>query len=81
MERKWASAFDELKVTIEEIIENAGDHAVVVAHHQGRGRASGVAVECALLRGLYVARRQESQWRVDEYTELAEALEAAGLRE
>src|SRR5436189_18875 len=35
MER-WASAFDELKVTVEEIID-AGDQVVVVAHHQGRG--------------------------------------------
>jgi hypothetical protein len=35
MER-WASAFDELKVTVEEIID-AGDQVVVVAHHEGRG--------------------------------------------
>ena len=43
MER-WASAFDELKVTLEEIID-AGDQVVVVAHHQGRGRKSGVEVD------------------------------------
>ncbi len=43
MER-WASAFDELKVTIEEIID-AGDQVVVVAHHKGRGHASGVEVD------------------------------------
>ena len=77
MER-WASAFDELKVTIEEIID-AGDHAVVVAHHQGRGRASGVAVDARFYE-VYTLR-EGKVWRVDEYTELAEALEAAGLRE
>src|SRR6185503_9636233 len=43
MER-WASAFDGLKVTVEEIID-AGDQVVVVAHHEGRGRASGVEVD------------------------------------
>ncbi|HSC87642.1 MAG TPA: nuclear transport factor 2 family protein, partial [Polyangiaceae bacterium] len=40
---RWASAFDELTVTFEEFID-AGDQVVVVAHHQGRGRKSGVAV-------------------------------------
>jgi ketosteroid isomerase-like protein len=43
MER-WASAFEELTVTFEEIID-AGDQVVVVAHHQGRGRKSGVKVD------------------------------------
>src|SRR5215211_6175146 len=41
---RWASAFEELRVTVEEIID-AGDQVVVVAHHQGRGRASGVEVD------------------------------------
>ena len=39
MER-WASAFDELKVTIEEIID-AGGQVVVVAHHEGEATQAG----------------------------------------
>ena len=77
MER-WASAFAELKVTIEEIID-AGDQVVVVAHHQGQGRASGVKVDTRFYE-VYTLREGKVS-RVDEYTERAEALEAAGLSE
>jgi ketosteroid isomerase-like protein len=77
MER-WASAFDELKVTVEEIID-AGDQVVVVAHHQGRGRASGVEVDTRFYE-VYTLREGKVS-RVDEYTERADALEAAGLSE
>jgi ketosteroid isomerase-like protein len=51
----------------------------VVAHHQGRGRASGVKVETRFYE-VYTLREGKVS-RVDEYTERAEALEAAGLRE
>ena len=75
---RWASAFDDLRVTVEEIID-AGDQVVVVAHHEGRGRASGVEVDT---RFYEVYRLREGKVaRVDEYTERADALEAAGLRE
>ncbi|MCE3266346.1 MAG: SnoaL-like polyketide cyclase [Solirubrobacterales bacterium] len=75
---RWASAFDELKVTIEEIID-AGDQVVLVAHHQGRGRASGVQVDTRLYE-VYTLREGKVS-RVDEFNEMAEALEAAGLSE
>jgi ketosteroid isomerase-like protein len=77
MER-WASAFDELKVTIEELID-AGDRVVVVTHHRGRGRASGVEVDTRFYEVYALHGGKVS--RVDEYTDRAEALEAAGLRE
>jgi ketosteroid isomerase-like protein len=77
MER-WASAFDELKVTIEEVID-AGDQVVVVAHHKGRGHASGVEVNTRFYE-VYTLREGKVS-RVDEYTERAEALEAVWLRE
>ena len=77
MER-WASAFDELKVTVEEIID-AGDQVVVVAHHQGRGRASGVEVDTRFYE-VYTVREGKVS-RVDEFAERREALEAAGLSE
>src|SRR5215510_13354790 len=44
---RWASAWEELKVTVEEIID-AGDQVVLVAHHQGRGRGSGIRVVARL---------------------------------
>src|SRR6476620_6665874 len=42
--KRWASAFEELNVTFEEFID-AGDQVLVVAHHHGRGRKSGVMVD------------------------------------
>jgi ketosteroid isomerase-like protein len=77
MER-WASAFDELKVTIEELID-AGDRVVVVTHHRGRGRASGVEVDTRFYEVYALHGGKVS--RVDEYIDRAEALEAAGLLE
>jgi ketosteroid isomerase-like protein len=77
MER-WASAFEELTVTFEEIID-AGDQVLVVAHHQGRGRKSGVTVDTRFYE-VYTLREGKVS-RVDEYTEREEALEAAGLSE
>jgi len=75
---RWASAFDELKVTFEEIID-AGDKVVVVAYHQGRGRGSGVEVDTRFYE-VYTLRDGKVS-RVDEYIDRAEALEAAGLSE
>ena len=77
MER-WASAFEELAVTFEEIID-AGDQVVVVAHHEGRGRKSGVKVDTRFYE-VYTVREGKVS-RVDEFTERAEALKAAGLPE
>jgi ketosteroid isomerase-like protein len=65
-------------VTVEEIID-AGDQVVVVAHHEGRGRASGVEVDTRFYE-VYKLREGKVA-RVDEYTERADALEAAGLSE
>ena len=76
MER-WASAFDELEVTFEELID-AGDQVVVVAHHKGRGRASGVEVDTRFYE-VYTLRQGKVS-RVDEYIERAEALEPRGCR-
>ena len=75
---RWTSAWDELKVTMEEIID-AGDQVVVVAYHQGRGRGSGLEVGNRFYE-LYTLR-DGMVVRVDEFTDRAEALEAAGLRE
>src|SRR4051794_13544140 len=73
---RWASVFDELRVTVEEIID-AGDQVLVVAHHEGRGQKSGVEVDTRFYE-VYTVREGKVS-RVDEFIERAEALEAAGL--
>ena len=73
---QWASAWEELKVTPEEIID-AGDQVVVVAHHQGRGRGSGMQIDSRYYE-VYTLREGKVS-RQDEYIERAEALEAVGL--
>ena len=51
----------------------------MVAHHQGRGQASGVEVDTRFYE-VYTLREGKVS-RVDEYIERAEALEAVGLSE
>ncbi|HET9120803.1 MAG TPA: nuclear transport factor 2 family protein, partial [Solirubrobacterales bacterium] len=74
---RWASAFDELTVTFEEFID-AGDQVVVVAHHRGRGRKSGVKVDTRYYEVYTLREGKVSQ--IDEFDEREGALEAAGLR-
>jgi ketosteroid isomerase-like protein len=74
----WQSAWEELEVTIEEIID-AGDRVVHSAHYRGRGRGSGIKVDARYYE-VYTLREGKII-RVDEYTERIAALEAAGLRE
>jgi ketosteroid isomerase-like protein len=77
MER-WASAFDELKVTVEEIID-AGIKSSWSRITKGRGRESGVEVDTRFYE-VYTLREGKVS-RVDEYADRAEALEAVGLSE
>ena len=75
---RWSSAFQDLTVTFEEIID-AGDQVVVVAHHKGRGRGSGINVDARFYEVYTLHEGKVS--RIDEYAGRAEALEAAGLSE
>jgi ketosteroid isomerase-like protein len=75
---RWASAWESLEVSAEDFVD-AGDRVVVTIHHAGRAQGSGADIEASFfavytLRGGKVAR-------VDEFLELADALEAAGLSE
>jgi ketosteroid isomerase-like protein len=74
----WREAWDELEVRVEEVID-AGDHVLLTAHHRGRGQGSGVEVDTRFY-DVYMLRDGKVV-RVDEFSERAEALEAAGLRE
>ena len=76
MER-WEDSFEDLEVTYEETID-VGDRVLVKTQVSGRGRGSGVEVNTRsymlwTLQGNKVVR-------MDEFTERADALEAAGLR-
>jgi uncharacterized protein len=75
---RWSSAFEELKVTFEEFID-AGDQVIVVAHHKGRGRGSGINVDARFYE-VYTLREGKVA-RIDEYVDRRGALEAAGLSE
>jgi ketosteroid isomerase-like protein len=74
----WKAAWEELDVTIEELID-AGDRVFLTAHHRGRGRGSGVEVDTRLY-SVYTLSNGKVL-RADEYAERDAALEAAGLRE
>jgi ketosteroid isomerase-like protein len=74
----WKGAWDELEVTAEEFID-LGDRVLICAHHQGRGRGSGIEVDARFYE-VYTLRDGEVV-RVDEFAERADALEAAGLSE
>jgi ketosteroid isomerase-like protein len=74
----WKAAWEELDVTIEELID-AGDRVFLTAHHRGRGRGSGVEVDTRLYSVYTLSNGQVL--RADEYAERDAALEAAGLRE
>jgi ketosteroid isomerase-like protein len=74
----WQTAWEDLEVTIEETID-AGDRVLLSAHHRGRGRGSGLEVDARYYEVYTLSRGKII--RVDEYTDRAEAIEAAGLRE
>jgi ketosteroid isomerase-like protein len=77
MER-WEDSFEDLELTYEETIE-VGDRVLLRTHVSGRGRGSGVEVNT---RSYMLWTLQGSKVvRMDEFTERADALEAAGLRE
>ena len=76
--RRWMEAWDEFHLRPTEFLD-AGDHVFVGAALNGRGRGSGVEVR---MEGWQVwLIRGERAARCEEYSDRAEALEAAGLSE
>jgi ketosteroid isomerase-like protein len=75
---RWREAWEKPATVVEEVIDT-GDQVVVIARFHGRGRASGVTVEQRLFE-VYTLRNGKIL-RVDEFSERAEALDAAGLSE
>jgi ketosteroid isomerase-like protein len=75
----WKGAWEELEVTVEDVINAGEDRVLLTAHHRGRGRGSGIEVDTRLY-SIYTLR-DGKVLRTDEYADRAEVLEAAGLSE
>jgi ketosteroid isomerase-like protein len=76
--KRWRSAWEDLQVTVEEVID-AGDQVIVVARHRGQGRESGIDVDARFYE-VYTLREGKIS-RIEEFIDRGQALEAAGLRE
>jgi uncharacterized protein len=75
---RWEASWDEVEMTSEEIID-AGDRQLQVILFRGRGRGSGVKVEARFYEVYTVRDGRTVRW--EEFSDRAEALEAAGLSE
>jgi ketosteroid isomerase-like protein len=75
---EWSEPFqDDLHASVEELID-AGETVIAVVRHRGTGKQSGVRLDlCTYL--VYTVRNGKIA-RMIEYTERADALEAAGVR-
>ncbi|HSJ18349.1 MAG TPA: nuclear transport factor 2 family protein [Solirubrobacterales bacterium] len=73
----FGSAWQEIRVDIEEVLDDAENTVVSRARFKGRGASSGIEVDRTLF---YVAEiRDEKLWRLRPFDSLPEARRAAGL--
>jgi ketosteroid isomerase-like protein len=77
MER-WEGEWEELQTIPEEFVD-AGDRVLITVHFSGRGRTSAIEVDARLYE-VYTLHEGKIT-RMDEFTDRAAALEAAGLSE
>ena len=75
---RWQASWQEQEVTLEETID-AGDHVIQAILFRGRGRGSGIEVEGRFFQVLTIKDGKAVRW--EEFSDRAEALEAAGLSE
>jgi ketosteroid isomerase-like protein len=71
----WKADWDDYKVMPEEFVDR-GDHVIVTVRLRGRGRGSGVEID-ARFYDVYTLRDGKIV-RMDQFTELSEALDAVG---
>ncbi|MBA3327681.1 MAG: nuclear transport factor 2 family protein [Solirubrobacterales bacterium] len=74
----WVESFDEWSEEIEEI-RDLGDYILVAAKQRGRGKASGIETE--LRYALLYEVEDGKIGSMTFYSDVADALEAVGLRE
>ena len=77
---RWLEAWEAFSAEVEEVEPApAADRAFVVLRFRGRGTGGGVEID---ERGFWVYElRGDRLYRISEYSDAAEALEAAGLSE
>ena len=78
----WAAPYSEFRVQADKILDVGGDQVVAVERAAGRGLRgadSGEWIEHVWVR--LITFKKGRIWRVKEYPDCAQALEAAGLRE
>ena len=75
---EWLASFDEQRIVIEDIVDG-GDNVVSAAHLTGRGKGSGAVVDVWIYTHIKV--RDGKAAYLFEYTDRAEALRAAGIKE
>jgi ketosteroid isomerase-like protein len=77
--RAWTSEFEDYSIQFEPPIDAGDDRVVAIYRQHATGKGSGVPVEWH--SGMVIELRDGRAIRTTNYLELADALEAAGLRE
>ncbi len=75
--RNWTAAFDEWKIEIEKVHDAGGDKVVGILRQHGRSKSTGLPVDMLLAQVWTV--REGLERRMEMYSEVDEALKAAGL--
>ena len=74
---EWMDAWEDWELEVD-ALHDAGDKVVVLVRQRGRSKAAGMPVEMSFAQVWTL--RDGKQTRMDMYSDLDEALEAAGLR-
>jgi ketosteroid isomerase-like protein len=74
----WLEAWEDWRLELEQLLD-AGDHVVAFVRQRGRSKATGLSVDMHFAQ--VWTFRDGAQVRMRMYSDRAEALEAAGLRE
>ncbi len=76
---EWLEVWDDYEITVEDVLAAPDGRVVSLFCHRGKGRGSRVPMELAMAQVATV--RDGWVTRLDNYSDRAEALEAAGLQE
>jgi ketosteroid isomerase-like protein len=76
---EWADAWDDWEVEVEDYLD-AGERVVVIFTQRARSKASGIPVDMRFAQ-VYSSFRDGAALRMEMYSRVDEALEAAGLAE
>jgi ketosteroid isomerase-like protein len=74
----WLDTVSDWRVEIKELIEGSRDRVLLIGHVVARGKGSGTPVNQPIFTAVTV--RNGKVARIEDHTERAKAVEAAGLR-